>query len=269
MAPWKSPRPNYFLAVQLAHDPRVQSVIRAAQEHMVARDARLKDVLVDAESAHLTLFVLSLRSDQLQAARDALASFPPSPAFALDLHGLSAFRTDVVYLDVLAGTTRDTLVGLSNSLRAHIVAQPALSNGTLMDDRPMTPHCTIAKMAKLKAWGAARRKAGKGRGRQGNQEPSGTAEDPGLLAGSAGQKESEEQAQGAGSLTGIEPETYADFTYRRYREEGAEGDGDGGKGSWISGVQIRSIQLLSMEGRRAGEYYPIEAEAPLTDLDCA
>lgn len=121
----RRPRPNYFLAVQLCHDPRTQHVISQVQDHMVSRDPRLRDVLVDPAAAHLTLFVLSLRNEEVEAARHALESFTahPTAPLSLDLGGLSAFRKDVLYLDVCGTEGRDTLVGLADSLRAHYRAQ--------------------------------------------------------------------------------------------------------------------------------------------------
>ena len=53
-------RPNYFLAVPLAHYDAVTEHIARIQAALVEGHPELEGTLVDPATAHLTLFVLSL-----------------------------------------------------------------------------------------------------------------------------------------------------------------------------------------------------------------
>lgn len=62
--PHRRPRPNYFISLPVWQCDSLRAAADAVHAALVGHDAALAPALVDAASAHLTLGVLALHSDE-------------------------------------------------------------------------------------------------------------------------------------------------------------------------------------------------------------
>ncbi|KAK9868675.1 hypothetical protein WJX84_004515 [Apatococcus fuscideae] len=112
----RRPRPSHFLALQLSQHVEVCQAIDRVQAALVQHDPLLEATLVDSAAVHLTL------------------------------SGLSSFKKQVLYHDLLPSNGLDAMIGLVNTARGRLAAAGIEST----DDREFTPHVTIAKMSKVR-----------------------------------------------------------------------------------------------------------------------
>ena len=97
-------RPNYLLALQLSNFPAVTAAITAIQTTLTEHSPALQAALVDSESAHMTLMVAALQSEEeVQKAVAAVEALPAKlkehehmlDPLRVRLEGLSHFRHQV------------------------------------------------------------------------------------------------------------------------------------------------------------------------------
>lgn len=97
-------RPNYFLALQLSNFPAVTAAITAVQTSLTEHSPAVQAALVDPESAHMTLMVAALHSEEeVQKAVAAMEALPAKlkehehmlDPLCIHLEGLSHFRQQV------------------------------------------------------------------------------------------------------------------------------------------------------------------------------
>lgn len=100
----KSPRPNYFLALQLSNSPAVIEAISRVQQSLIKHLPAVQAALVDPQSAHMTVMVAALQSEEeVQTAEKAMEALPAVLAqhggmqgpLCVKLEGLSHFRHEV------------------------------------------------------------------------------------------------------------------------------------------------------------------------------
>lgn len=138
-----------------------------------AQDASLSRTFVDAAAAHVTLCVVTLETDEIDAAREHFSALASDPGFsdlivasgipALQLSSLDSFGERILFASVGEGPGRDFLCALADMVRRHMREGPG---GETMDARTFQPHVTVAKTSK----------AGQG----------GRRRDPGVWKGAAG-----------------------------------------------------------------------------------
>ncbi|CAK0752281.1 hypothetical protein CVIRNUC_002134 [Coccomyxa viridis] len=154
-------RPTHFIAAQVSHESNVIQAIQEVQKALVGHTAGLKDTLVEPATAHFTLMVMPLRGgeekDRGYAALRSLGAAMEQKSLlapvSLELQGLSHFRHQVLYLDVApAQDGLGRLKAVAAAAREHFLSQGLGS----CDQRPFTPHVTIAKLSNLKSYAARR-----------------------------------------------------------------------------------------------------------------
>ncbi|KAK9842746.1 hypothetical protein WJX74_001684 [Apatococcus lobatus] len=155
----RRPRPSHFLALQLSQHVEVCQAIDRVQAALVQHDPLLEATLVDSAAVHLTVMVADLASTdsqgvaRLEIAKQAmtdlhshLASTGGLQPVSVQLSGLSSFKKQVLYHDLLPSNGLDAMIGLVNTARGRLAAAGIEST----DDREFTPHVTIAKMSKVR-----------------------------------------------------------------------------------------------------------------------
>ncbi|CAG9464951.1 unnamed protein product [Pedinophyceae sp. YPF-701] len=176
--PKPPPRPNYFYAVQLSHEPTVRQAIEGVQTSLRAYRPRDESgngasagsedpsdcdacepgpyapFCVDPASAHITLAVMALETEaHVEGARRALeAAFSASDTeratdtVSLPVRGLGTFggreAARVVFLEVPEGPEREWLEEVAFKVRESLLASDIADT---MKDQAFVPHCTIAK----------------------------------------------------------------------------------------------------------------------------
>lgn len=117
----KGKRPNFFFALQVSQSAAVTAAIKSVHDSLVQHARDLQAALVEPETAHLTVMVTALISEEeIQHAEAAMESFADQLAadaawtkpLALTLEGLSHFRHQVLQLlsaqlPLLQGVQRD------------------------------------------------------------------------------------------------------------------------------------------------------------------
>ncbi|KAL4421704.1 hypothetical protein ABPG77_010648 [Micractinium sp. CCAP 211/92] len=269
------PRPNHFLALQVSKHPEICAAIAQVHSCLAQRAPHLKKACVDPASAHLTLGVMALQGEaDRERAGQVLAGLAAPLAQAellqpleVRLEGLSHFRNQVLYLDIVQDRGLEQLLELAAVARAHF--QEA---GLLLEaDRPLVPHVTVAKTSKLQGG----RGAGGGRSAGDAAETSsdghalaaaaGNLAGAELLAGDPGdagtsaaqQKRQEQQAQQA-----QQAQQQHEPAPQGWRQIPAE--------AWaplaaiVGGTAVLAeVQLCAMQGRKPGGYYPVLCSLPL------
>ena len=100
----KPKRPNFFFALQVSQSAAVTAAIKSVHDSLVQHADDLQAALVEPETAHLTVMVTALDSEEeVQHAEAAMESFTDQLAadeawtrpLALTLEGLSHFRHQV------------------------------------------------------------------------------------------------------------------------------------------------------------------------------
>ena len=150
----KPKRPNYFLSLRISHHSEAVKAIELVQESVVKYNTTLKGALVDPISAHLTLLVMTLETeDEVQHAVNTLEAMKRLPVLqtklSLTLKGLSSFRNQVLYLDVHADDHRQKVEHLATT------CMQVFQSAGLVDEKSgnhsnFTPHVTVAKLSKLR-----------------------------------------------------------------------------------------------------------------------
>ena len=100
----KSKRPNFFFALQVSQSAAVTAAIKSVHDSLVQHAKDLQAALVEPETAHLTVMVTALDSEEeVQHAEAAMESFTNqlvanealAKPLALTLEGLSHFHHQV------------------------------------------------------------------------------------------------------------------------------------------------------------------------------
>ncbi|BDA46208.1 probable kinase anchor protein 7 isoform gamma [Coccomyxa sp. Obi] len=147
-------RPTHFVAARVSHSPSVTKAIETVQEALRLHNPALHGAFVEPVTSHLTLLVMPLDgAERLQAAQQAMEALQTELGthglmgpVSLDVAGLSHFRRQVLYLDVVKDDGHDKLMALAAATRSHFLGAGLLDGD---DGRPFTAHVTVAKLSNL------------------------------------------------------------------------------------------------------------------------
>mmetsp|Transcript_15316 Transcript_15316/g.38976 ORF Transcript_15316/g.38976 Transcript_15316/m.38976 type:complete len:251 (+) Transcript_15316:579-1331(+) len=147
----RDPPPTHFLALPLNHSRELHAAFERVHKNLVTHNPILDEALVEAASAHITLGVLTLASDeQVERVSRLLTRWRKSPNHVSDiklsLSGLGHFNSKVLYVNGLDESPSKVL-----SMQ-RCISQLLFDEGLLgaVPDKPFVPHCTIAKVSKMK-----------------------------------------------------------------------------------------------------------------------
>jgi A-kinase anchor protein 7 len=161
----RHPRPDHFLALQVSHSETLRSAVTRVQTSLVQAAPHLSPALVDPATAHITLGVLSLPTDDSRhAARltlhDAISKVKEmtvvkehphfrSRGLEIPLQGLGTFgmNASVLYLHIAQGREYELLQVIANTVRERFASAGLL----LQRNQEFVPHVTIAKLSKMKS----------------------------------------------------------------------------------------------------------------------
>ncbi|PRW56056.1 A-kinase anchor 7 isoform gamma [Chlorella sorokiniana] len=259
------PRPTHFLALQVSQHPGVAAAISTVQASLKRHSPHLKKACVEAASAHLTLGVMALNSEEERARAAAVLAALAEPLrqaallapVRVQLEGLSHFKNQVLYLDVSPDNGLERLMALAAATRVHFKDAGLL----LQADQPFVPHVTIAKTSKLQGWGK------KGHGRGGGKGHGGHAHGHGHGQGSKherhdwkGERRDERRAkQQRLEMQAADEEALASMDWGR---EGEEGNG----GSGNSGAADAALPAAEQPAEDGAEVASMEASASAASL---
>ncbi|KAK9906345.1 hypothetical protein WJX75_000297 [Coccomyxa subellipsoidea] len=158
----KRMRPTHFIAARVSLSESVIKAMESVQDALIAHTPALRGALVDPITAHFTLMVMPLDGEVcLQAAQHAMVALQYAlqecgqhGPFCIEVAGLSHFREQVLYLDVVKDAGHERLVSLAAATRSHFV-EAGIADGD--DGRPFTAHITIAKLSNLFKGGRRKR----------------------------------------------------------------------------------------------------------------
>ncbi|XP_042875064.1 A-kinase anchor protein 7-like [Penaeus japonicus] len=147
----KSPRPNYFVGIQVS-DCEIHRAVVRIQEAVVAFDPLLYQTLIDVASSHITLLVmhidsdatLSIASSALETCWDILKEDIGKRPIKMTFSGIGSFSDRVIYAKLREDEHYLRLLRLAKDVR-RVFSRASVC---LPDDKPMQPHLTIAKMSK-------------------------------------------------------------------------------------------------------------------------
>ncbi|CAL8462347.1 g1880 [Coccomyxa elongata] len=147
-------RPTHFVAARVSHSPSVIKAMETVQEALRLHNPALHGTFVEPVTSHLTLMVMPLDSiERLQAGQQAIKALQnelgthglKGPLY-LDVAGLTHFRRQVLYLDLVKNDGHDKLVALAAAMRSYFLGTGLLDGD---DGRPFTAHVTVAKLSNL------------------------------------------------------------------------------------------------------------------------
>lgn len=144
-------KPDSFLAIQLAQHPTVVDAVRNIQASLTRHNPQLQRVCVVPTKVHLTLGVMRLDTpEKLQKATAVLKGLKTTlkwvaAPLSFNLKGLSTFRNEVIFLEVAEDDRREALTKLATCVQNEFVNEGLMEP----EQRPFTPHVTIAKMSKV------------------------------------------------------------------------------------------------------------------------
>lgn len=190
-------RPTHFLALPVNHSSKLHKVFSDTHKSIVSHSPFLKQALVEAQSAHITLGVLHLNENDIIEVSDALDQWNTAKAFnrlQLDIGNLNQFKSGVLYLEVQDSTSN--IFALEESIHHMLCDRGFLDK----QKQSFTPHVTVAKLSKLK----------------------------------------KSQKRGRKNMKHIHKDSYKHLSQVK-----------------IGNVEVSEVQLCAMQGRNAGEYYPI------------
>ena len=194
-----SARPTHFLALPVNEFQPLHSFVSEVQKSLLLHSPQLKDTLVESQAAHITLGVLTLRSEEESNSLCSVLSewFAKNAVgpIQLNLCNLRQFKSGVLYIE--AKNKDSQMFELQSSITKLLAKEGFLDNAK----SSFNPHVTVAKFSKLK------------RGRKGR----GT----------------------------VKLKKFAVESYKEHMEYN------------VGCVNVRSLQVCSMVGRKKGEYYNV------------
>lgn len=158
-------KPDHFLALQVSHSETLRSAVTTVQKSLLQAAPHLSPALVDPATAHITLGVLSLPTDEskhtaMLTLHDAVSKVKEmdvvkqhphfrSRGLEIPLRGLGTFGTNasVLYLHIAQGGEYELLQGIANTVRERFASAGLLLQG----NKEFVPHVTIAKLSKMKS----------------------------------------------------------------------------------------------------------------------
>lgn len=168
-----TPRPTHFLSFRLP-STALHDMVAEIQTQLIAREPGAQGCAVEPVKSHLTLFVLSLGTEQaVAAAAKALESCASLvregvPPPRVHLKGLSNFGQRVCFVPVAASCDLDRtrlLVAGAAKIFRDAGLLPAVQDATTDELGSLwTPHLTLLKTSKVRSGGRGRRGGGRGRG---------------------------------------------------------------------------------------------------------
>ncbi|GMH35241.1 hypothetical protein BSKO_03109 [Bryopsis sp. KO-2023] len=267
----KTLRPTHFLSLQVSQSEQVTESIKKIHQSMVAKYPGLQPALVDPASAHLTLMVMHLDTDNMhyrspliedgvQFLEEAIPTLEAESLLGplnLSLKGLSNFNDRVLYLDVEPGKDLDRVASMAKTLSEHFAVRGVPNSG-----ESFVSHITVAKLSKIKRNRRNKRKKAKVVEEAANVKKAKVGLSEHLVENSGkGKKKStrdetekqererrtQELEEAAGKmLKGIPKEAYQEFV-----------DFEAGS------CKIDEVHLCRMIRRLAGQYYHVEGRIRL------
>ena len=297
--PPKEPPPDHFLAIRLSHDSSVTSTITSIHDSILQYSPHLQPACVDPMSAHLTLGVLHLPTEEkLNAAQAALLTAAKAAALqtpcSVTLQSIGHFRNQVVFLELAKEEEKNEkkeshrVLEVATAVRQHFQEQGLL----LQAERAFVPHVTVAKLSKMQPWRGNTVKSssrwggrgrGRGKGRWKSQQQHHQEEREEIEQDDRQDKEEEAivdidpAPNNLDSSSNSRDDSNATIRKKHENEKQREGEHDLENKKIVipveayeslssistDAVEVHEIQLCAMQGRKPGEYYTVIASASL------
>ena len=160
LKPSKSAKPDHFIALQVSHSPTLQCAVQTVQTSLLQAAPHLSKALVDPITAHITLGVLSLPTDESKRAAMLLLQNTVSKMKETDvikhrrgltvpIQGIGTFgykRVSVLYLHIAQGHQYELLQVMARIIREEFARAGFAVEKT---EKAFVPHVTIAKLSKM------------------------------------------------------------------------------------------------------------------------
>ncbi|RNA21485.1 A-kinase anchor 7 isoform [Brachionus plicatilis] len=145
----KKLEPNYFLCIKINNDKIIEACAKAQKEILV-KNPDLAKANVKTDTLHVTLLAFYLRDEEeIQLFNTKLEEnrslFQVVNNFELTFQGISTFRDQVVYVDLIKDDHFKNLI----TFQKNLVKVAQLMNIPLFEKK-FTPHLTLMKLSKAK-----------------------------------------------------------------------------------------------------------------------